>query len=52
MVYMVLDTARRILDEGGLLEAITPEALDDLTADNYHTARHAAEILLKLKKYA
>lgn len=50
-LYMVLDMARRILDEGGLLEAITPEDLDTLTAGNFHTARHAAEVLLQLKHY-
>ena len=50
-LYMVLDLARRILDEDNLLEAITDDDLDQLTEDNFHTARHAAEILLHLNKY-
>lgn len=36
-----------ILEAPGLLEAITPADLDQLTANNYHTARRAAEMALK-----
>lgn len=49
--YMVLDLGRRILDEDGLLEAVTPADLEALTEDNFHTARHAAEVVLHLKQY-
>lgn len=37
---------------GTHLEAITDNDLDRLTEDNFHIARHAAEILLHLNKYA
>lgn len=50
-LLMVLDLARRIVEAPGLLEAITPEDLEQLTEDNYHTARHAAETVLNLKEY-
>jgi hypothetical protein len=50
-LLMVLDIARRIVEAPGLLEAITPEDLEQLTEDNYHTARHAAETVLNLKEY-
>ena len=48
---MVLNIAERITDTPDLLDAITSADLDQLTEDNYHTARHAAEILLNLKKF-
>ena len=48
-VQMVLDLARQIVDAG---MEITPADLDALTEENYHTARHAAEIVLHLQKYA
>lgn len=41
---LVLETARRIAEEITLND-ITPEVLDGLTWDNYHTARHAVEIV-------
>lgn len=50
-LLIVLDLARRIVEAPGLLEAITPEDLEQLTADNYHTARHAAETVLHLRRY-
>lgn len=50
-VNMVLDLAKRITNEPGLLDAITEANLDQLTEENYHTARHAAEVALYLKKY-
>lgn len=51
-VKIVLDLARRILDTDGLPEALTPAILDDLTENNFHTARHAAELVIHLKRYA
>ena len=51
-IKIVLDMARRILDTDGLPEALTPAILDDLTADNFHTARHAAELIIHLRQYA
>ncbi len=50
-LYMALDLARKITEEPGLLEAITDADLDQLTEDNYHTARHAAEVVQRLQKY-
>ena len=50
-LYMVLDMAGRILDKDGLIEAITEDDLNQLTEDNFHTARHAAEMVLHLNKY-
>lgn len=50
-LLMVLDLARRIVEEPGLLEAITEKDLEQLTEDNYHTARHAAETVLHLRRY-
>lgn len=50
-LYMVLYLAQLILDEKGLLDAITQDDLDKLADANYHTARHAAEVLLQLNKY-
>lgn len=41
---LVLDTARSIA-EAVTLNDITPEVLDGLTWDNYHTAREAVEIV-------
>lgn len=49
-LYVVLDIAEKILDEIPL-EELTPDVLDQLTDQNYHTARHAAEILLHLNNY-
>lgn len=49
-LYVVLDIAEKILDEIPL-EELTPDVLDQLTDQNFHTARHAAEILLHLNKY-
>ena len=48
---IVLDMVERILTEPALIDAITPADLEGLTAENFHTARHAAEIALHLKKY-
>ena len=45
---MVLDIARRILNAEGLVESITPADLEQLTEDNNHTGRQAAEIAIKL----
>lgn len=50
-VEMALDLAKRITEEPGLLDAITEADLDQLTEENAHTARHAAEVALHLKKY-
>lgn len=50
-IELVLDLAERILKEPGLLDAITDKELEQLTADNYHTARHAAETVLHLRRY-
>lgn len=47
---MTLDLAKLIITDVDL-DAITDAVLDELTADNYHTARHAAEIVLRLNKY-
>ena len=51
-LHMVIYLEHLILSEKGLLEAITPADLDALTADNFHTVRHAAESVLHLKQYA
>ena len=48
-VKMVLDLARLIVNEG---LTPTPEDLDELTAENYHTARHAAEVVQRLARYS
>ena len=40
---LLYEIAERIAGEPGLLEAITPADLDQLTTENYHTAREAAE---------
>ena len=50
-VMMVLDIAKGILKKPGLSDAITEGDLNQLTEDNYHTARHAAEVIRHLKKY-
>lgn len=47
--YMVLDLARKIIEAEGL--DITQDDLEQLTEDNAHTARHAANIALYLKRY-
>lgn len=49
--YMVLDLARRILDEDNLINTISDADLDQLTEGNFHTARLAAEIALRINKY-
>ena len=46
---MVLDIAKQIITEG-LADRITPEDLDELTEENYHTARRAAEIAQSLQR--
>ena len=48
-VDMVLELARRILDAGSLADAITPEDLEQLQTDNYHTAAEAARVVLDLR---
>lgn len=48
--FMVLDLAALILDDMEPGE-ITKEVLDELTENNYHTARRAAVIALRLNKY-
>ena len=50
-VEMALYLAKRITEEPGLLDAITEADLDQLTEENFHTARHAAEVAQCLKKY-
>lgn len=50
-VEMALDLAKRITEAPDLLDTITEADLDQLTEENAHTARHAAEIALHLKKY-
>ena len=50
-VKMALDLAKRITEEPGLLDTITEADLEQLTEENAHTARHAAEVALHLKKY-
>ena len=50
-LQIVLDLAKKIVAEVDL-SAITPETLEELTADNFHTARHAAEIVLSLNRYS
>ena len=50
-VSLTLDLAKRITDEPDLLNVITEADLDQLTEDNFHTARHAAEVARYLKEY-
>ena len=50
-INMALDIAWKITNEPGLLDTITEADLDKLTEENFHTARHAAEVALHLKKY-
>ena len=50
-VSIVLEIAHNAIDKG-LYKKITPADLEELTADNYHAARKAAEILLDLERYA
>ena len=47
-VYMVLDLVREIVDRDGLLESITEADLNQLTEENFHTIRTAAEVALHL----
>ena len=51
-IELVLKIADYIAYEAEYIGAITPEVLEMLTANNYHTARKAAEIVLQLGKYA
>lgn len=46
----LLEMCAGILD-AGLLDDITREDLDQLTAENFHTVRHAAEMLLTVSPY-
>lgn len=50
-IKLTLDLAKRILETPGLSDRITDEILDQLTEENAHTARHAAEVVRHLKKY-
>lgn len=50
-IMLTLDLARRILETPGLSDRITDGILDQLTEENAHTARHAAEVVRHLKKY-
>ena len=50
-IYMVLDMARAILVRVDV-DDITPELLELLTEENFHTARHACEVLLSLDRYS
>lgn len=50
-IKAVLQIAQGALFRGAY-KSITPEDLEQLTEDNYHTARRAAQILLDLEKYA
>ena len=50
-INMALDIAWKITNEPGLLDTITEADLDQLTEENFHTARHAAEVARYLKKY-
>ena len=50
-VEMALYLAKRITEEPGLLDAITEADLDQLMEENFHTARHAAEVSIHLSKY-
>lgn len=45
-LQMVKDIAAAIMGEPGLLESITPDVLEDLTAHNFHTGRQGAELAL------
>ena len=49
-VYIVLDLARRLTDNTELLKATGPAELDQLTTENFHTMRTAAEIALHLQE--
>lgn len=50
-IRMVLDIAQGAID-AGIYNRIDPDDLEQLTEDNYHTARRAAQVLLDLQKYA
>lgn len=45
-LQMIKDIAAAITGEPGLLESITPDVLEDLTAHNFHTGRQGAELAL------
>lgn len=49
-LYMVLDLAKLIAEKVDF-DDITEDVLEELTTDNFHTARHAAEAILDLQKY-
>ena len=53
-VLLVLDLARAIVEDPELLDKISSEDLEQLTEENYHTMRSAAEIALRLyaERYA
>jgi hypothetical protein len=46
----LLEMCAGILD-AGILDVITPADLEQLTAENFHTVRHAAEMLLTVAPY-
>ena len=50
-IKLTLDLAKRILETPGLSDRITAKDLDQLTEENAHTARHAAEVIGSLKRY-
>lgn len=47
-IYLVLDIAKEYARQD---LQFTAADLDQLTAENYHTARHAAETYINLKRY-
>ena len=49
-IHVVLDLVRELADNDALTTAIRPEDLDQLTEENFHTMRTAAEIALKLHR--
>lgn len=49
-IYLVLDLVKALTDNKKLLKATGPAELEQLTAENYHTMRAAAEIALHLDR--
>lgn len=47
-IYLVLDIAKEYARQN---LKFTGADLDQLTAENYHTARHAAEVYMNLERY-